>query len=83
MVQVITDSLIRPVGLAKRPGMKDFVYFVKKTKQQQQKSAVKDKKHVLVHCPWYGSLRKELYNIIDDLCPDFKELRNNDKFNIF
>ena len=34
---------MRPLCLAKRPGTRDFVYFVKK----QQKSAVEDEKHVL------------------------------------
>ena len=62
---------------SKAPRDERFCLFCKK----QQMSAVEDEKHVLVHCPRYGSLRKELYNIINDLCPNFKDLRNNDKFN--
>ena len=33
-----------------------------------------------MHCPRYGSFRKELYNIIYELNPNFKDLRNNNKF---
>ena len=64
---------------SKPPGTKDFVYFLKKKnkkkKKKKQKSAVEDEKHVLVYCPWYGSLRKELYNSINDLCQNLKDLR--------
>ena len=33
------------------------------------------------HCPRYESRRKELYNSINELCPNFKNLRDDDKFN--
>ena len=34
-----------------------------------------DEKHVLLHCPRYESLRKELYKSINELCPNFKNYR--------
>ena len=42
---------------------------------------IEDEKHVLLHCLRYESLRKELYNSINELCPNFKKLRDDDKFN--
>ena len=42
---------------------------------------IEDEKHVLLHCPRYESLRKELYNSINELCPNFKKLRDDDEFN--
>ena len=42
---------------------------------------IEDEKHVLLRCPWYESLRKELYNSINELCPNFKKIRDDDKFN--
>ena len=38
------------------------------------------KKNVLVYCFRYRSRKKEVYYIINDLCPNFKDLRNDDKF---
>ena len=42
---------------------------------------IEDEEHVLLHCPGYESLRKELYNSINELCPYFKKLWDDDKFN--
>ena len=42
---------------------------------------IEDEKHVLLHCPRYESLRKELYNSINERCPNFKKMRDDDKFN--
>ena len=42
---------------------------------------IEAEKNVLLHCPRYESLRKELYNRINELCPNFKKLRDDDKFN--
>ena len=47
-------------------GMKDCVYFVKK----QTNLVIEDEKHALLHCPRYESLTKELYNSINELCPN-------------
>ena len=45
-------------------------------------SAVEDEKHiVLVHYTRYGKHKREIYNIIYDLNPNFKELRDDDKYN--
>ena len=77
---ITTGSLLKPVGSVKFLGMKDCVYFVKK-KKKKKNSVIKDEKHVLLHCPRYESLRKELYNSINELCPNFKKLRDDDKFN--
>ena len=33
---------------------------------------IEDKNHVLLHCPRYEWIRKELYNSINELCPNFK-----------
>ena len=71
---------MKPVGLVKFLGMKDCVYFVKK-KKQQTNSVIEDGKHVLLHCPRYESLRKELYNSINELCSNFITLRDDDKLN--
>ena len=68
---------MKPVGSVKFLGMKDCVYFVK----QQTDSVIQDEKHVLLHCLRYESLRKELYNSINELCPNLKKLRDDDKFN--
>ena len=59
--------------------MKDCVYFVKKKKKTNL--VVEDEKHVFLHCNRYESLRKELYNSINELCPNFKTLPDDDKFN--
>ena len=40
---------------------------------------IEDEKHVLLHCPRYESLRKELYDGINELCPNFKNLRDANK----
>ena len=53
--------------------------FCKKNKQTN--SVIEDEKHVLLHCPRDESLRKESYNSINELCPSFKQLRYDDKFN--
>ena len=37
--------------------------------------------HVLIHCPWYAFLRKDLYDCIYHLCPNFKDLHDDHKFN--
>ena len=66
------------IMFSKTPRDERFCLFCKK---KQQKSAVEDEKHVLVHCPRFSSLRKELYNSINNLCPNFNDLRYNDKFN--
>ena len=47
-------------------------------KKKQTNSVIED---VLLHCPRYESLRKELYNSINELCPNFKKFRADDKFN--
>ena len=33
--------------------------------------------HVSVHCPRYALLRKDLYECIHYLCPNFKDLHDN------
>ena len=38
-------------------------------------------KNFLLHSLRYESLRKELYNSINELCQNFKKLRDDDKFN--
>ena len=50
----------------------------KKQKNKLTNSVIEDEKHVLLHCPWYESLRKELYNSINERCPN---IRDNGKFN--
>ena len=57
--------------------MKDCVYFVEK----KTNSVIEDEIHVLLHCPRYESLRKELYNSINEMCPNIKKLWDGDKFN--
>ena len=39
---------------------------------------IEDETHVLLHCPRY---EKEQNNSINELCPNFKKLLNDDKFN--
>ena len=34
----------------------------------QKKKIWEDEKHDLLHCPRYESLRKELYNTVNELC---------------
>ena len=77
-VRISNDRFAVETGrFSKTPRNERVCLFCKK----QQKSAVEDEKHVLVHCPRYGSLRKELYNIINDLCPNFRDLRSNETIN--
>ena len=47
----------------------------------QQKPSVEEEMHVLIHCPRYAPLRKDLYDFIHDLCPNLKSLRDSHKFN--
>ncbi|MEW8544064.1 MAG: hypothetical protein AB2693_11065, partial [Candidatus Thiodiazotropha sp.] len=54
----------------KTPRDERFCLFCK----TQQKSLVEDEMHVLVYCPRYATLRKELYDNINDFCPNFKGL---------
>ena len=49
--------------------------------KKQTNSVIEDEKHVLLHCPRYESLRKELYYSINELCPNYKKLLDDDKFN--
>ena len=37
--------------------------------------------HVLIHCPRYAPLRKDLFNCIHDLYQNFKGLYDSHKFN--
>ena len=46
-----------------------------------QKPSVEDEMHVLIHCPRYAFLRKDLYDCIDNFCPNFKDLHDDHKFN--
>ena len=47
----------------------------------KQKPSVEDEMHVLIHCPRYAFLRKDLYDCIYHLCPNFKDLHDDHKFN--
>ena len=47
----------------------------------KQKPSVEDEMHVLIHCPRYAFLRKDLYDCIYHLCPNFKDLNDDHKFN--
>ena len=49
--------------------------------KKQSNSGIEDEKHVLLHCPQYELLRNELYFSINELCPNFKKLLDDDKFN--
>ena len=40
--------------------------------EKQSNSVIEDEKHVLLHCPRYESLRKELYNSKYELSPKLK-----------
>ena len=46
----------------------------------QTNSVKEDEKHNLLHCPRYESLGKDLYNSINEPCPNFKKLRDDDEF---
>ena len=47
----------------------------------KQKPSVEDEMHVLIHCPRYAFLRKDLYDSIYHLCPNFNDLHDDHKFN--
>ena len=47
----------------------------------KQKLSVEDEMHVLIHCPRCAFLRKDLYDCIYHLCPNFKDLHDDYKFN--
>ena len=47
----------------------------------QSIAVIEDEKHILLHCPLYEQYRKQLYGSVDELCPNFKDLKNDDQLN--
>ena len=49
--------------------------------KKQSIAVIEDEKHILLHCPLYEQYRKQLYGSVDELCPNFKDLKNGDQLN--
>ena len=39
------------------------------------------RKIYILHCPLYDLYRKQLYGSVDELCPNFRYLKNGDQLN--
>ena len=48
--------------------------------KKSQDFVVEDKKHVLLNCPRYNALRKELFESIIEMCPSFHKLEYQNRF---
>ena len=49
--------------------------------KKQSIAVIEDEKHIVFHWPLYEQYRKQLYGSVDELCPNFKDLKNHDQLN--
>ena len=51
-------------------------------KNQSNAAVIEDEKHILLHCPLYDLyIKKQLYGCVDELCSNFKNIKNGDQLN--